>query len=86
MRSALDLMAVCHRLRDIVEGDALFWGAALLLRPPSLHKALTRAMAVKEPKLAFTAHGGACLCVLHVLLNHMEFVTHGHGIAIHKRE
>lgn len=72
---ALDLTAVCHYLREIVHADALFWGDALLVHPPFLPRAIARAMCAHVPRLAFTAHGGACLCVLDLLLKHMECVT-----------
>lgn len=67
-RSAFDLVAVCRHLREVVLEDALFWGDALLLRPPQLPEAFDRARSIAEPRLSFVAQGGSCLHVLEFLL------------------
>ncbi|VDC02245.1 unnamed protein product [Peniophora sp. CBMAI 1063] len=71
LRSALDLGAVCRHLREVVLGDALFWSEALLLNPQLVRVALSRAKVAAHPRLSFVAHGGACLCILDIILREM---------------
>lgn len=75
-RSALDLMYVCKALNKVLLHDALFWGEALLIRPSAFKVAVKRASSgVEGARLSFTAHGGACLCVLDVLLRQFDYIT-----------
>lgn len=74
-RTCLDLLAVCHHLREVVLADSLFWGQALLLRPRLLPEALALASRSHEPSYEFVTRSGSCLCVLQYILRTMESVT-----------
>lgn len=74
VRSAWDLLLVCRTFHKIVMSDAFFWAESLLLHPRFMHLALTRALERKAPTLSFVAHGGVCLCVLDVVLQHFAII------------